>query len=1061
MAVDCRARRAGWPGPASRPARNCGVTFRGFPPEAITLLRGARGRQLQDLLARPTRHVYDACGARRRWRRCSTSLDAALPAAADRSGPYRDVRFSKDKSPYKTAIGARRRGARAGRCYYVQLSAKGLLVGSRLLPHGHRPAGAVPGGRRRRAHRAARWTAIVAGAGQGRATSSPRIDAAEDGAAWLREGPPADRAAAAQGPHRVTVAGPCSAGCTPPRPRTGSRRRGAGCDAAQRLARRPRRPERAGARRARRCAEPSATRGDAVGAALVAGHEVLRALDDDVVAEHRLEQLELALAQALQALAASAMGQWCSTSSRLPSSPVAHLGEVALGGADVGQAAHPHRRTGVVAGLGQRLLVGGLLGSWRGCRSPWSRPSSPSASRIEPISSTVRSAWRSGNSVVGQRREAASATGGRPRPDGGRDGDRSTSPIASSASRCWRTAVSVSPKLVGQLGRGGRLDALEPLDDAALGVGERFRHAGSASLISRRTRLTNASARSQRHLAAKTFGQTMAISVERSERASATARVGRSRAASATGRLLTKVGVAAGRGACGTRAGPAPSRTAARTSASRSTRARSRPACSPATGTTPASTWPAAARSTRGPTTPSASTWPSTATTSGWPPGPTPTRSGGCSGGLRDGLEQGLTLVTAKATLGLLERRRRRADRAHRARLRRGLPGRRVGLRADRPRRHGQRAARTSTRPTGRWPSCTRWPSSAATRRARPPRFAEPALGRPAVPASSGSAAWYRRFVETRSADAAERVLATAIASAGDAGRGRGHDVRRRHRPRVHRRGPHARLHEQGLRGARPASGPSTAGVVLTSLVGQTCAADRSEESSEWRHPHDLAGLVARADGRARRRALADGAGGDGGARRRRRAGVGAARRRPGARSSARCSTRSRAGAHARAARPGAGLRRRAADRALPRPERPRRLELGAPRLHDRQRAPPGAGPAARRPSCSAGALHGALRVYLDRFLNVPAARLPQATQRRRSPSWRACWDVQGEVDEAGAIGLRVPAGRRRPRAELDRRARPRPAAGGRRVPLVPGVRGRACARRWRGRRARRSRRSS
>ena len=38
--------------------------------------------------------------------------------------PYRDVRFSKDKSPYKTAIGARVGDG------YVQLSAKGLAAGN-------------------------------------------------------------------------------------------------------------------------------------------------------------------------------------------------------------------------------------------------------------------------------------------------------------------------------------------------------------------------------------------------------------------------------------------------------------------------------------------------------------------------------------------------------------------------------------------------------------------------------------------------------------------------------------------------------------------------------------------------------------------------------------------------------------------------------------------------------------------------------------------------------------------------------------------------------------------
>ena len=43
--------------------------------------------------------------------------------------PYRDVRFSKDKSPYKTAAGAVTEGA-DGSIYYVQVSADGLFVGS-------------------------------------------------------------------------------------------------------------------------------------------------------------------------------------------------------------------------------------------------------------------------------------------------------------------------------------------------------------------------------------------------------------------------------------------------------------------------------------------------------------------------------------------------------------------------------------------------------------------------------------------------------------------------------------------------------------------------------------------------------------------------------------------------------------------------------------------------------------------------------------------------------------------------------------------------------------------
>jgi uncharacterized protein (TIGR02453 family) len=43
--------------------------------------------------------------------------------------PNRDVRFSRDKSPYKTAIGAVTEG-RGGEAYYLQLSAEGLFVAS-------------------------------------------------------------------------------------------------------------------------------------------------------------------------------------------------------------------------------------------------------------------------------------------------------------------------------------------------------------------------------------------------------------------------------------------------------------------------------------------------------------------------------------------------------------------------------------------------------------------------------------------------------------------------------------------------------------------------------------------------------------------------------------------------------------------------------------------------------------------------------------------------------------------------------------------------------------------
>ena len=57
--------------------------------------------------------------------------------------PNRDIRFSQDKSPYKTAQGAVA-SFQEGVGYYVQLSADGLLVGGRLPFDLARPACPLP-----------------------------------------------------------------------------------------------------------------------------------------------------------------------------------------------------------------------------------------------------------------------------------------------------------------------------------------------------------------------------------------------------------------------------------------------------------------------------------------------------------------------------------------------------------------------------------------------------------------------------------------------------------------------------------------------------------------------------------------------------------------------------------------------------------------------------------------------------------------------------------------------------------------------------------------------------
>jgi hypothetical protein len=52
-------------------------------------------------------------------------------------------------------------------------------------------------------------------------------------------------------------------------------------------------------------------------------------------------------------------------------------------------------------------------------------------------------------------------------------------------------------------------------------------------------------------------------------------------------------------------------------------------------------------------------------------------------------------------------------------------------------------------------------------------------------------------------------------------------------------------------------------------------------------------------------------------------------------------------------------------------------------------------------PELLRGAVHAALRIYQDRFLNIPAARLP-VKEHGDLAALAACFEVQGAVDEAG-----------------------------------------------------------
>src|SRR5438270_7957598 len=120
----------------------------------------------------------------------------------------------------------------------------------------------------------------------------------------------------------------------------------------------------------------------------------------------------------------------------------------------------------------------------------------------------------------------------------------------------------------------------------------------------------------------------------------------------------------------------------------------------------------------------------------------------------------------------------------------------------------------------------------------RAPRFPVAALPGDALPVARVEQ-WYRRFVDTRSGDAAERALRTLVDE--------GTPLDAVERVMMAAVTDHVFIDEGHTLDftnkafeALAAVDGADAGVVLTSLVPQTAMADRSEESSEWQYPHDL-----------------------------------------------------------------------------------------------------------------------------------------------------------------------------------------------------------------------------
>jgi nitrite reductase/ring-hydroxylating ferredoxin subunit len=277
------------------------------------------------------------------------------------------------------------------------------------------------------------------------------------------------------------------------------------------------------------------------------------------------------------------------------------------------------------------------------------------------------------------------------------------------------------------------------------------------------------------------------------------------------------------------------------------------------------------------------------------------------------------------------------------------------------------------------------------------PRFPVGALPTDAVPIDR-LAAWYRRFIETRSSDSAERTLETALRDAGALAPVEAM-MFAAVSDHVFIDGGHTIDFTNKAFEAVALVGPDAAGDVLPTLVEQTAGAQRSEEFSEWHYPHDLVALtdqtLARMEPHPGRHAKAPLGGGPD--------------------DPAILAWKLLADdpvlvadalvdawdAHILDLNLGKAIAYAAALRIVRFHTRNDHADwdtvhhsfTAANALHQAMTRHP-------TPELRRAAVQAALRIYLDRFLNVPAARLPHATTGSIDALNR-CFDTQGMVDEA------------------------------------------------------------
>jgi nitrite reductase/ring-hydroxylating ferredoxin subunit len=366
---------------------------------------------------------------------------------------------------------------------------------------------------------------------------------------------------------------------------------------------------------------------------------------------------------------------------------------------------------------------------------------------------------------------------------------------------------------------------------------------------------------------------------------------------------------------------------------------------------------------------------------------------------LEEGLEQGLTLVIAKAVLGLLDRLGPEAGAlaAVRAGVDFGVRNREPGWGAGLTVLTAMANVLPVLAPADRALALVHGLAFVSRdTRGRPPRFALSPLG--AGIENERLAAWCRRFVDTRNGDATERVVATAAtpdtepaALAGLIGAAI--------TDHVFVDGGHTIDFANKAFEALEHLGWDVNGTVLPTLAQQMAAASRAEETGQWRHPHDLAGLLVRAQ--------------SGGAPA------------PGPGKTVTDDDVDALGwailgddpeqivAGLDGALTGGATYEQVA-RAVAYAAALRLVRFHTQNDHgDWDVVHHGFTTAnathqminrAASPEMARGAYQTALKVFLDRFLNIPAARLPVANGRPDLAQLQACWDQEGMVDEAGAV---------------------------------------------------------